>query len=307
MYGSDITPHDILVWFPDLKENEIRKYPRTGQKQVFNCACEGQNMILKFIHVGSSNGLHIDDAADGRVKQEVSVMELIDSDYIPKLGSIPMQYVEAEGEKFFCYSEEFLDGPSVAELIRDNTSFDYNTLVLLTLHVTYAISCLWQNGNRVHRDIKPGNIVYDRKLERFVLIDIGISISPSDPSRTPTGQVFGTLPYMSPEQLEPANKRKLDHRSDLYSMALVVFQCATQQSLEQIYGVRDLRNELELAKQIKYHQVEELSKYHPELPWEFTIVIDRLLKKRPHQRFKTCESLLDQIESLVDDRIQVCF
>ena len=77
--------------------------------------------------------------------------------------------------------------------------------------------------NVVHRDIKPANIMYEAERENVKLTDFGIARI-TDSSRTKTGMVLGTPSYMSPEQL---SGRKVDGRSDLFSLGVMLFQMCT--------------------------------------------------------------------------------
>ena len=79
------------------------------------------------------------------------------------------------------------------------------------------------NKNVIHRDIKSGNILFTR-TGRPVLTDFGIAHAASGTRLTQTGSIIGTPEYMSPEQAEG---KELDHRSDLYSLGVVVYECLT--------------------------------------------------------------------------------
>jgi serine/threonine-protein kinase len=74
--------------------------------------------------------------------------------------------------------------------------------------------------NVVHRDIKPANIMYEPKSDTVKITDFGIARI-TDSSKTKTGTVLGTPSYMSPEQLAG---KKVDGRSDLYSLGVMLYQ-----------------------------------------------------------------------------------
>ncbi len=75
----------------------------------------------------------------------------------------------------------------------------------------------------MHRDIKPSNIIYDAKTDSVKVTDFGIAFL-ADDSKTKTGLILGSPSYMSPEQVAG---KKLDGRSDLYSLGVTVFQLLT--------------------------------------------------------------------------------
>ena len=77
--------------------------------------------------------------------------------------------------------------------------------------------------NVVHRDIKPANIMYEPESKQVKLTDFGIARI-TDSSKTKTGMVLGTPSYMSPEQL---SGKKVDGRSDLFSLGVMFYQMIT--------------------------------------------------------------------------------
>ncbi len=77
----------------------------------------------------------------------------------------------------------------------------------------------------VHRDVKPGNLLVDERGELYVA-DFGLAKLAADPGMTGTGDVLGTLRYMSPEQAD-AKHDLVDHRSDVYSLGVTLYELLT--------------------------------------------------------------------------------
>jgi serine/threonine protein kinase len=110
--------------------------------------------------------------------------------------------------------------------------------------------------NVVHRDIKPANIMYELDSDTVKVTDFGIARI-TDSSKTKTGLVLGTPSFMSPEQLAG---KKVDGRSDLYSLGVMLFQMLT--------GVLPFRGEsmAELMYKIANEEAPDLRVIRSELP-----------------------------------------
>ena len=96
------------------------------------------------------------------------------------------------------------------------------TVVSIVARVAEALAYAHKQ-NVVHRDIKPANIMYDPVSDTVKVTDFGIARI-TDSSRTRTGLVLGTPSFMSPEQL---SGKKIDGRSDLYSLGVMLYQLLT--------------------------------------------------------------------------------
>lgn len=139
----------------------------------------------------------------------------------------------------------------------------------------------------VHRDIKPENIMF-RKDGAVVLVDFGIAKVVSEKEKTKltrTGMSIGTPHYMSPEQLKA---RKLDGRSDIYSLGIVLFQII---SGKLPYDSDDM---VTLALKHTGDPIPNLPKRFK----EFQPLIEKMLAKKPSERVKNTEGLIRLIDAL---------
>lgn len=126
---------------------------------------------------------------------------------------------------------EFIDGPSLAGVIRPSMRYEARHVALFVHSLTSAVQHAHQRGV-VHRDIKPANILLrnhgrSRGLEEAspVLIDFGIaSIAGDRPRATTMGMHPGTLPYMAPEQVDPETFGKVTPATDVRGLGLVLFE-----------------------------------------------------------------------------------
>ncbi|MGA2552231.1 MAG: serine/threonine-protein kinase [Burkholderiaceae bacterium] len=114
---------------------------------------------------------------------------------------------------------EFLKGKDLVPFTKPDTLLPTERVVSIFARVAEALAYAHRQ-NVVHRDIKPANMMYEVESDTIKVTDFGIARI-TDSSRTKTGMVLGTPSYMSPEQL---SGMKIDGRSDLFSLAVSLFQ-----------------------------------------------------------------------------------
>lgn len=137
----------------------------------------------------------------------------------------------------------------------------------------------------VHRDIKPSNIIYDQAQGTVKVTDFGIARL-TDDSRTRTGIVMGTPLYMSPEQ---AVGEKVDGRSDLFSLAVTLYQLLTGRPPFVGDSVANLMYRIATVRPQSVRRV------RPEIPANVSRLISRALEKEPVERFATGEDMAEAL------------
>jgi len=115
-----------------------------------------------------------------------------------------------------------IDGRDLGEIIRHTGCIDPVQTVYLIQQVASALDAAHHSG-LVHRDVKPSNILVTPN-DFVYLIDFGIARAVQETGLTGTGQTLGTLAYMAPERFTTG---AVDTRSDVYSLACVLFECLT--------------------------------------------------------------------------------
>lgn len=153
----------------------------------------------------------------------------------------------------------------------------------------------------LHRDIKPANILIN-PFGRPFLADFNLATQSSLEEAT---QVGGTLPYMSPEQLRAFISRldedwdKVDERSDVYSLGVVLFELATgtrPYSCDLSKG-SSLSEEFEKLAQQRLVPVDTLQKLVPSIPFSLDMVIRKCLAPNPDQRYSSAAELRQALDA----------
>lgn len=134
---------------------------------------------------------------------------------------VTIHEVGQENERHFLVME-YLDGQSLRDILQLQGALPLRETVEIALQLCDALSYAHSHGV-VHRDVKPDN-VHILPGGIIKLTDFGIARITAEPSITSQGQVFGTPSYMSPEQVA---SQAVDHRTDLFSLAITLYEMLT--------------------------------------------------------------------------------
>ena len=141
----------------------------------------------------------------------------------------------------------------------------------------------------VHRDIKPANMMLLAETKTIKLMDFGIARL-TDSSKTKTGMVLGTPSYMSPEQL---SGKKVDGRSDLFSLGVTLYQLLTGQLPFQADSMATL------MFKIANEPHTPLSMVRQDLPPALNAIVEKSLSKDMEQRFQRGNDLARELRGLI--------
>ncbi|MCC5887171.1 MAG: protein kinase [Gammaproteobacteria bacterium] len=184
---------------------------------------------------------------------------------------------------------EFLKGKDLSDKTDPEHLLPLPVVVDLMIQCAEALDYAHRE-NVVHRDIKPGNIMYDSETGKATLTDFGIARI-TDASRTRTGTVLGTPNYMSPEQ---ALGEHVDGRSDLFSLGVVLYQMST--------GFLPFQAEsmATLLYKIVNEKHPDPAVYRPELPTGLRKIVHNALGKNPDRRYQTGAKFAAHLKVLRD-------
>jgi len=169
---------------------------------------------------------------------------------------------------------EFLKGQDLTKYTKTDRLLPVDKVLKIVIQAAEALD--YAHGeNVVHRDIKPANIMYETDSESVKLTDFGIARI-TDSSRTKTGMVLGTPSYMSPEQL---SGRKVDGRSDLFSLGVMLFQLCTGQLPFKADSMASLM--YKIANDAHPSPLD----LRPDLPPCLRSIIDKALAKLANERY----------------------
>src|SRR5262249_22243470 len=143
-------------------------------------------------------------------------------------------------------------------------------------------------------DIKPANLLVDAS-GRLWVTDFGLAHVRSDTRLTMTGDLVGTLRYMSPEQAL-AKRVLVDHRTDIYSLGATLYELLT---LEPAIPGEDRQ---ELLRQIAMEEPRRPRRWNKAIPQELESIVLKALEKNPQDRYATAQELASDLRSFLEDR-----
>jgi serine/threonine protein kinase len=146
----------------------------------------------------------------------------------------------------------------------------------------------------IHCDIKPSNLLLDGRGDLWVT-DFGLAHVQVEASLTLTGDLVGTVRYMSPEQAL-AKRVAIDHRTDLYSLGATLYELLT---LLPAFTGSDRQ---ELLRQITFEEPRPPRRLHRAIPAELETIVLKALEKNPADRYATAQELADDLRRFLEDK-----
>lgn len=273
--ASSIVPN---IQIPGYKI--IRELGHGGMAHVYLAIQEsfGREVALKVL----SPHLTDDDQFSKRFLREARIVSQLNH---PNIVTV---YDAGVHEKYHYMSMEYIPGKDLKQL-KDSTSRE--EAIRIVKDVAGALDFVGKKGI-VHRDIKPENIMIHQSDNRVILMDFGIAHGDDvTQGMTQTGKAIGTPHFMSPEQTKGL---KVDHRSDIYSLGVVLFQLLS--------GNLPFDADSAVAVGIKH-----LTSPIPLLPGGLEIfqpIVNHCLSKQPQHRYQKAAELIAALENITNEQLE---
>ena len=223
-----------------------------------------RRVVLKFL----SPHLCQDADCRARFKREAQAAAKLDHPNIVTVYEVG----EFQGRPFF--SMQHVEGQTLKEVIAGK-ALSLDRILEIGVQVCDGLQAAHERGI-THRDIKPSNILIDSH-GRARIVDFGLASVMGSDHLTKTGSTLGTIGYMSPEQVRGD---KVDHRTDLFSFAVVLY--------EMITGHAPFKADSEAATMhaITNTKPELLARFRREIPAQLQMIIDKALDKEVNTRYQ---------------------
>jgi serine/threonine-protein kinase len=235
-----------------------------------------RNVALKFL----SPGLCTDEECCRRFASEAQTAACLDHPNIVTIYEVG----DFEGHPFF--SMQYLEGESLRDIL-SRGYLDLEETFEILVQVCEGLHEAHSRGV-IHRDLKPANIIVTSR-RRVKILDFGLAKVLRNEEQTQSGTLIGTVNYMSPEQV---NAKPLDHRSDIFSVGVVLYEMLT--------GINPFvrRSIPATIHAIAMEDPPEVFSHRHTIPPECQAIVRKLLAKRPGARYSTIADLLSDLRQV---------
>ena len=203
---------------------------------------------------------------------------------------VPIYNVEAEAKQPFLVMQ-YVPGTTLQSWVTSNGPPDVATILRVAGQLAEGLSAAHHRG-LVHRDVKPGNVLVGKNIDRVWITDFGLARAADSMTLTRTGVIAGTPHYMSPEQ---ARGEAIDHRSDLFSLGCVLYFLAAGKP------PFDAENTLAVLHKLVTEKPLPLTEHRRDLPPSFVSLVNQLLTRSRVKRPADCDAVVAKLAVAQDE------
>jgi serine/threonine-protein kinase len=182
---------------------------------------------------------------------------------------------------------EFVDGPSCADLLREQKLLDVDDTVAIVVDACHGLDYAHRAGV-VHRDVKPGNLLIAEEVHTTKIADFGIAKAAELTRITQVGSVLGTAAYLSPEQ---AHGEEAGPPSDIYSLGVCAYQFLTGRLPHEYTSLT------ELALKQQQDPITSITELRPEVPHELDEAVRLCLVRDAEGRYASALQFAQAMEA----------
>lgn len=277
----------------------LNEIGRGGMGVVYEATQESlsRRVAIKLLPIASL----LDSQQIARFKNEAHAAGLLNHPNI-----VPVHSVGTERGLHF-YAMQLIEGTSMDEWVQRHATTvqyprvsgssadraphdDWPTTLGWIIDIARALHAAHETGV-IHRDVKPSNLMLDNQGKIWIT-DFGLARCQTDLALTKSGDLVGTMRYMSPEQAR-GQHAMVDGRADVYSLAATAYELLTLRT------AHDGENAPAIMKMIAEQEVTPMRQLRSDLPRDLETVIAKALAKSRDERFETADAFADDLSRVL--------
>ena len=243
-----------------------------------------REVAIKVLH----DSAYLDADTAKRLEREARAVAAVDHPNVVRLFDIAN---DEQGRPFLVM--EYVDGETLEEKLTRDETLRPREAATLARDLALALSAAHQKS-LIHRDVKPSNVLLGKPNGKVKLTDFGLVLDEDVTTRlTRDGMIAGTPNYMSPEQIR--NPHYVDHRSDVYSLGVLLYEMLTGQT--PFRGVQRMT-----LMQILNDEPRPPRQLNDLVPRDLETISLKAMSKEPSRRYATARDMADDIDRYLSDR-----
>ncbi len=298
----DLPDHVINT---DMRYTHFKTIAKGGKCLIQSCRDYHLSRVVAY------KSLH-KEIADDPFEQQRFLREARVTAMLQHPNTIPIYELSRNNRGHYFFTMKLVEGYTLREVLdkadEEGTlpvdGYGFHRMVTILIQVANALDYAHSHGV-VHRDVKPANILMG-PFGEVLLLDWGLAkvwseepeaipdsplLPDTDPSLTAQGRLQGTALYMSPEQI--AESRELDHRSDIYSLGVVLYEILAGRDMFEGDKVSEL---LDQATRVRPPRPSEVATDR-DIPEQLEDLCMRCIEKDPDARIQTARLLVSSLRS----------